>query len=66
MIVKIRLATESTVIKSHAMAVARLELVTAWSLGLALPGPGVIRLQLTHEKIKTGQNNLQQGDQPQA
>jgi hypothetical protein len=32
MIVKIRLATESTVIKSHATAVARLELVTAWSL----------------------------------
>ena len=29
MIVKIRLATESTVIKSHTMAVARLELVTA-------------------------------------
>jgi len=26
------LATESTVIKSHTMAVARLELVTAWSL----------------------------------
>src|SRR6266566_7464779 len=34
-------ASESTVIKSHTMAVARLELVTAWSLGLALPGPGV-------------------------
>src|SRR6185312_10148862 len=81
MIVKIRLATESTVIKSHTMAVARLELVTAWSLGLALPrhtrgevepatpkSPrrGEIRLQLAHEKIKAGQNNLQQGGQPPA
>src|SRR6185312_1026658 len=136
MIVKIRLATESTVIKSHTMAVARLELVTAWSLGLALPGPGAeaghdaqdqqpvegvqaaedrvivgepgeqalyqrrqhhqhgrpgdragpaashprgaepatarrprrgeIRLQLAYEKIKTGQNNFQQGGQPPA
>src|SRR6266702_2468235 len=130
-------ASENTVIKSHTMAVARLELVTAWSLGLALPGPGVevgrdaqdgqpvegvqaavdrvivgepgeqalhkrrqhhqhgrpgdragprprhtlgevepataksprrgeIRLQLAHEKIKAGQNNLQQGGQPPA
>src|SRR6266699_2197153 len=137
MIVKIRLATESTVTKSHTMAVARLELVTAWSLGLALPRPdvevarnaedeqpvegvqaaidrvivgepgeqalhqrrqhhqhgrpgdragprprhtlgevepataksprrGEIRLQLAHEKIKAGQNNLQQGGQPPA
>jgi hypothetical protein len=30
MIVKIRLATESAVIRSHPVAVARLELVTAW------------------------------------
>src|SRR6266516_4852557 len=34
-------ASETTVIESHATAVARLAPVTARPLGLALPGPGV-------------------------
>src|SRR5690242_8670272 len=41
MIVKIRKATESTMIKSHTTAVARLAPVTARPLSLALPRPDV-------------------------
>jgi hypothetical protein len=37
--VKTTPARDAAVIDSHATAVARPELVTAWPLGLALPGP---------------------------